>query len=144
MLRGYCLDVEILPTNILFYLFPHGKHNFYASRFPKKGSHTGSVRRSMFSIVEETEGTEWPLEPPKKTKPIELNVVFSAKLIWCYDNYQTSFIGKTCFVIARGKGLHVDVYADAELKCMLGCYPIHWFESFNVPRAVRLEQLTLF
>ncbi|MET1031601.1 hypothetical protein [Domibacillus tundrae] len=40
-------------------------------------------------------------------------------------------IGKTYFVIARGAGLHVDMYPSAELKGMLACYPVHWFESFE-------------
>lgn len=76
------------------------------------------------------ETAEWPPEPPKKKKPIEQNVLFSAKLIWCWKCIGKQ-VGKTYFVIARGQGLHVDVYSNAELTNMLGCYPVHWFENFE-------------
>lgn len=48
MLRGCCLDAETLSTDILFYLLSYGKHNYYASRLPREGSHTGSTRGSIF------------------------------------------------------------------------------------------------
>ncbi|MET1031463.1 hypothetical protein [Domibacillus tundrae] len=48
MLQGTCLDADILPTYETFYLFPAGTDYVYASRFPRKGAHTGYFEKKHF------------------------------------------------------------------------------------------------
>ncbi|MET1031464.1 hypothetical protein [Domibacillus tundrae] len=77
-----------------------------------------------------SEPSEWAPERLKRTDSIECQVIYSAKLIWCWE-HSKKMIGKTYFVIARGSGTHVDMYKKEDLKGILACYPVHWFESFE-------------
>ncbi|WP_046180370.1 hypothetical protein [Domibacillus tundrae] len=132
MLQGICSDPEILPTGETFFLFPAGTDYVYASRFPRKGAHTGCFEKKHFHKIKEVNETpEWQPEPPKRTVEIERNKIYSAKLISCGE-HSKKLIDKTYFVIARGAGLHVDMYPSAELKGMLACYPVHWFGNFDL------------
>lgn len=144
MLQGKCLYPDILPTYETFYLFPDGNDLVYASRFPRKGAHTGCYEKKHFDIKEINETSERKPEPPKRTDSIECQAIYSAKLIWCWE-HSKEMVGKTYFVIARGSGTHVDVYETEDLKGMLACYPIHWFENFDSPEEpVFFEQMKLF
>ena len=140
MLQGKCLDPDILPTYETFYLFPVGNNHFYASKFPRKSAHTGCFQKKHFHIKEVNEEAEWPPEPTKRAVEVELNVIYTAKLIWCWKSSK-KMLGKIYFVIARGSGSHVDVYVTEDLKGMLASYPVHWFENFDlVDRGPEIEK----
>jgi hypothetical protein len=61
---------------------------------------------------------------------IELNEVYVAKLMWCWEASKDR-CDKEYYVITRGSGSHVDYYSNLELKGMLGSLPVHWFENFE-------------
>ncbi|WP_018392465.1 hypothetical protein [Bacillus sp. 37MA] len=130
MLQGTCIDSDILPAGETFYLFPAGTDYVYASRFPRKSAHTGCFPIDRFKVKEEVETTEWPQEPPKRVVEIELNEVYVAKLVWCWEASKDRR-DKEYYVIARGYGSHVDYYPNPELEGLLGSLPVHWFENFR-------------
>ncbi|MET1031598.1 hypothetical protein [Domibacillus tundrae] len=108
MLQGICLDSEILPVEETFFLFPVGDDLVYASGFPRKSAHTGCFQKDRFQIIEMIEPVEWPPEPTKRAVEVELNAIYTTKLIWCWKSSK-KMIGQTYFVIARGSRSHVDV-----------------------------------
>lgn len=130
MLQGACIDSDILAVGEIFYLFPVGTDYVYASRFPRKSTHTGCFPIDRFKIKEETKTSEWLLEPPKRAVEIELNEVYVAKLIWCWEASKDRR-DKEYYVIARGSGSHVDYYSNPQLEGILGSLPVHWFENFR-------------
>ncbi|MGG3449914.1 hypothetical protein [Domibacillus aminovorans] len=127
MLQGTCIDPDILATEETLYLFPAGTDYMYASRFPRKSAHTGC----FLKVKEEIKASEWPPEPPKRAVEIQLNEVYTAKLIWCWEASKDR-CDKEYYVIARGSGSHVDYYPNPELKGLLGSLPVHWFENFRL------------
>ncbi|OES46018.1 hypothetical protein [Domibacillus iocasae] len=131
MLQGACIDADILLAGETLFLFPAVPDYVYASRFPRKSVYTGCYEKKHFRIAEANKTPEWQTEPPKPTDSIECQVIYYAKLIWCWE-HSKKMIDQTYFVIARGSGSHVDVYENKELKGMMGCFPIHWFENFNL------------
>ncbi|OES45253.1 hypothetical protein [Domibacillus iocasae] len=141
MLQGACVDPEIFPASETFFLFPAGTDYVYASRFPQKSAHIGCYEKKNFHIKEVNETPEWQPEPPKRADAIECQVIYSAKLIWCWE-HSKKMIDQTYFVIARGSGSHVDVYANVDLTNMRGCFPIHWFENFGlVDQETEIEKI---
>jgi hypothetical protein len=130
MLQGTCLDSDILTAGETFFLFPAGTDYVYASRFPRKNAHTGCFPIDRFKVKEEVETSGWPPEPPKRVVEIELNEVYVAKLMWCWEASKDRR-DKEYYVMARGSGSHVDYYSNPELKGMLGSLPVHWFENFE-------------
>ncbi|MGG3452072.1 hypothetical protein ABER98_19865 [Domibacillus aminovorans] len=111
MLQGACIDPDILATGETIYLFPAGTDYVYTSRFPCKSTHTGCFPIDRFQAITETETSEWPPEPPKRAVEIELNEVYVAKLVWCWEASKDR-CDKEYDVIARGSGSHVDYYPN--------------------------------
>lgn len=130
MLQGQSLDADILPNYERLSLFLVGKDHIYASRFPRKDAHTGCFQKSHFQIEEVTETVEWQPEPPEGMVDIERNKIYKAKLIWCWKNSE-KMPGKTYFVITRASRSQFDVYKKEDLKGILACCPVRWFESFQ-------------
>ncbi len=96
----------------------------------RKSTHTGCFPIDRFQVITETETSEWPPEPPKRAVEIELNEVYVAKLVWCWEASKDR-CDKEYYVIARGSGSHVDYYPNPELKGLFGSLPVHWFENFR-------------
>jgi hypothetical protein len=130
MLQGTCINNDILPAGETFYLFPANAGYVYASRFPRKGAHTGCFSIDRFRVIQEDEASEWPPEPPKRAVDIERETVYKAKLIWCWKAVQDRCM-KEYYVIARRSETFVYYYNDHELTGLLGCLPVHWFENFQ-------------
>ncbi|OAH53103.1 hypothetical protein AWH48_12155 [Domibacillus aminovorans] len=131
MLQGTCIDSDVLGAGETFYLFPAGTDYVYASRFPRKSAHTGCFPIDRFKVKEEVKTSEWPPEPPKRAVGIELNEVYVAKLVWCWEASKDR-CDREYYVIARGSGSHVDYYPNPELEGLLGSLPVHWFENFRL------------
>lgn len=66
MLKGVSLDASILPLDVEFYLFPNGKNQYYASRFPKQSAHTGCFSKKRFRIIESDEAPKWSAEKERQ------------------------------------------------------------------------------
>ena len=55
MLQGKCVDTggsTNLTKGEVYYLFPHGGQAYYASRFPRDGSHFGAYQKNHFELVD--------------------------------------------------------------------------------------------
>ncbi len=135
MLQGTCINNDILLAGEAFYLFPANDDYVYVSRFPRKSAHSDCFEKKYFQIKEEIKPISWPSEPPKRAVEIELNEVYAAKLIWCWEASKDR-MDKEYYVIVRGSGSHVDYYPNPELEELFGSLPVHWFEKFIRNEAV--------
>lgn len=66
-MKGVCTSVGgslVLEDGKAYYLFPHGRSNYYVSNFNRETSHMGSFRKELFEIIEKEEIIE-------KTKEVE-------------------------------------------------------------------------
>lgn len=55
MLQGKCVDTggsTNLTKGEVYYFFPHGGQAYYASRFPRAGSHFGAYQKNHFELVD--------------------------------------------------------------------------------------------
>ncbi|MBG9479392.1 hypothetical protein [Lysinibacillus sphaericus] len=137
-MQGLCIK-ETNSSNLKkgkkYYLFPDGGNAYYASRFPRKGSHFGAYQKHYFEIVKDHE--VWPPEPIKTSNlPIlQTGTVYKAELIWRKQGYADSTPLGTYFIAAIDNcyacATDCYFYLDAALTKPKGRFPLHWFKNIQ-------------
>lgn len=137
-MQGICIQ-ETNSSNLkkdeTYYLYPHGGNAYYASRFPREGSHFGAYQKHYFEIVEDH--NEWPPEPikPSNLPILQTGTVYKAELIWRRQGYADSTPLGTYFIAAIDNcyACVTDCYfyLDAALNQPKGRFPLHWFKNIQ-------------
>jgi hypothetical protein len=139
VLQGVCVDPQLFPEEV-FYLFPNGSEHFYASRFPNKNAHIGCFQVNKFQVIQEE---QWPPEPTETTVQLEIGRVYKAELIWRNKYYQTQKL-QSYYLKRMSRGNNITFFKDKELKDLCGCFPVHWFEGFQLIEESRQEESVEF
>ncbi|MFL0364640.1 hypothetical protein ACH0BF_16675 [Pseudobacillus sp. 179-B 2D1 NHS] len=130
MLKGKCIDPELASEfPEVVYLFPNGPLNFYVSRFPNKYAHMGCFQADKFQPVE-----VWPPEPDASNlPPLEPGKMYSAQFIWKPEKQYTLLTFKErYFIIPEANQKNAIFYKDPYKKQLGGCFPLHWFDNFQL------------
>jgi len=132
MLTGICVDAS-MSTNLMvgkkYYLFEHGAHAFYVSRFPKEMTHFGAYSKSRFDDIQgaTVEADVRNVEPPL-IAPLENNKLYIATLDYA-GTYNTK--KQRYYIKPRKSKTHCNFYQDPEFQRFVGCFPIHWFIEYQ-------------
>jgi hypothetical protein len=129
LLQGTCIDAEstdVLINGKQYFLFPNGSTHFYVSNFPREGAHKGCFKASLFLI---NSMDPWPPEPPVKHIELDKEKVYKAQLIWRREGYKSTELKE--YYIRPGK-THGYLYKDPDFQKLKGCFPLHWFDRFEV------------
>lgn len=57
-MKGICKSVGktlVLEKGKVYYLFHHGKHNYYVSNFNEVTAHMGSFQKKLFEVLEQAD-----------------------------------------------------------------------------------------